>query len=277
MSVGLSQPLSALAGIRGFAALTRVAVRGRITYGWSLLTTLVVSMLGYCIFFLVWYAIYREAGGLAALPRDVLFGYLALAFLVNFTLDVDVEVRFAQRLRDGLIAFDLLRPIGFLPCQLAQALGDVVTNFCLVLPLAAVAWFFLGDAVLPQSLGSAVLGIVSAVLSFGIAFSLRYLIIQALFVVDSAYGLAYARLALHQAFSGVAAPIAMFPPALATLATALPFRHIVEVPVLIWQGRLDAASIPMALGVQAVWAAGLLTLASLAFHSAVKRLQLQGG
>ena len=108
-------------------------------------------------------------------------------------------------------------------------------------------------------------------------FAISYLLVQLSFVTQTLYGVYFARVALHQAFSGVAAPLAMFPGALAVWASALPFRHVIETPARILLGQAADSEIPGLLFGQAAWALGLLALSSAIFHSVLKRHQIQGG
>jgi len=101
--------------------------------------------------------------------------------------------------------------------------------------------------------------------------------VQASFVLYSPYGVLFTRLALHQAFSGVAAPLSLFPPALYGVASVLPFRHVIETPVSIWLGRVPIERAGWSLLAQAGWAAALLAAGAGIFGLVLSRHQIQGG
>jgi len=260
----------------GFAVLVDKTLRAKLAYRMSMLIGLVANLLGYIVFFLVWSEVYRQGDGLSVTGRE-LFPYLALAFVLNFALTLNVEVRFGQRLRQGLVTSDLLRPMGFMPFQLAQAVGDAMGNLLLVVPVILLALVSFGGALVPAGLESCVAGLVSVVLALLVNFGVSYLVVQASFVTSSFYGVFFTRIALHQVFSGLSAPLVLFPEGLRRVANWLPFRHVIETPARIWLGQVERSEIAALLGAQALWALGLLSLAVALFRTALSRHQIQGG
>ena len=272
----LPQPSSGQVA-HGFAVLARKIAQTRLTYRMSTVVTLVASITSYGVFLLVWEAIYRENAAPGPLTHDQMRAYLIVAFLVNSLLVMSVEWRFGQRLRAGLIASDLLRPLGFLTFQLAQAAGDLLVNSVYVVPLYLAGYWFAGSAILPAGALAASLTLVSVGLAFLIAFGLSYLIMQAMFVLQSGYGVFFLRGSLHQVFSGLSAPLVMFPPALRTVAEWLPFHHEIETPARIWLGLVPWQEAPRLLAGQAAWGLGLLAVGDLLFGAVMRRHQIQGG
>lgn len=277
MSSALRAPPTFAQALRGFVSLADKTARGRAAYRAAILVTLCTSALGYVVFFLVWRELYQSGTASALMPKAELFSYLVVAFVLNFALSLQVEGRFGQRLRQGLITSDLLRPLGFMPFQLAQAVGDLVMNLIFALPVYAVGYFFLGHSVLPPTATALIFGVASALLALLVNFAISYLLVQVSFVTQTLYGVYFARAALHQAFSGVAAPLAMFPGPLAAWAAAMPFRHVIETPARILLGQARHSEIPGLLLGQAAWALGLLAVSAAIFHAVLKRHQIQGG
>lgn len=263
--------------IGGFVALADKTARAKLTYRVSTLTAFVANGLGYAVFLLVWLQVYRQSPGKVALPRSVMIPYLVAAFVLNSVLTLSVEVRFMQRLRQGLITVDLVRPLGFAAVQMAQAVGDVVVNVVLAVPLVVAASAVLGADVVPDRGHDVVLAALSAVLAFAVQFGVSYVIVQATFVLQSGYGVHFTRIALHQVFSGLAAPLLVFPPPLRAVAAWLPFRHVIETPVLLWLGQEAPAEAARLLLAQAAWALALLGGGMALFSAALRRHEIQGG
>jgi ABC-2 type transport system permease protein len=264
-------------GFFGFCSLAEKTVRAKLTYRLSTLIAFLAYGFGYAIFLLVWLEVYRASPGALVMPRETLIAYLTLGFALNALLNLSVEMRFSLRLHQGLIVSDLLRPLGFLAQQLAQAMGDVIVNGIMVAPVLALGYFFLGEAIASSGVTAAITGSASAALALLINFSLSYLIVQASFVLHSGYGITHARAAMHQVFSGLSAPLVLFPAALREFAHFLPFRHIIETPVLLWLGQVPSEQIPQLLLSQAGWAFGLLGTGAAVFGLALSRHQVQGG
>jgi ABC-2 type transport system permease protein len=263
--------------LAGFAALAARTAEAKLTYRLATILSIVTSGFAYCVFLLVWLAVYRENPNPGPIDRTTMMAYLVAAFVVNAVLNLSLEFRFIQRVRMGLVGIDLLRPIGFLPFQMAQGVGDALVNLVFVAPVLGVGFWFVGSALAPPSLLAGALGVVSVMLAFVVNFALSYLIVQASFVLQSGYGVLFARAALHQIFSGLAAPLVMFPEALRHAAELLPFRYVIETPVLLLLGLAPTGKAPAMLAGQLAWGIGLLACGELIFRSVMKRQQIQGG
>ncbi len=266
-----------LQAVRGFRALSLCTAQAKLTYRLSTLVSLVASGFAYCVFLLVWREVYRQNPHPGPIEEAPMMAYLVSAFLLNAVLTLFIELRFLQRVRLGLVTSDLVRPLGFMSMQMAQAVGDALVNLAFVVPIFVVGYVLLGSALLPASPLSMLLGLVSAGLAFLVTFGISYLIVQASFVLQSGYGVLFARAALHQVFSGLAAPLVMFPAGLRAAARYLPFRHVIETPVVLWLGMAPSAAAPVLLAEQAAWGAGLLAFSSLIFGAVMRRHQVQGG
>ena len=273
----LRPPPGLSASLRACLTLAEKTLRARMVYRASTLLSVIASAAGYSVFLLVWSEVYRQRGATLILPASQAFPYLVTALVLNFTLTSTLESRAGLRIVRGLITADLTKPMGFLPWHLAQAFGDLLGNALLALPIVAVGLASLGQGLVPHHPSAALLGLGSLLLGFLVNFSIGFLTIQAFFVTDSYYGVSFTRVALHQAFSGLAAPLALFPAPLRAIAACLPFRHVIETPARVWLGQLGGLDALRFMSLQALWAAGLLALGSALFRVALRRIQIQGG
>lgn len=261
----------------GFALLAQKTAQTKLTYRLATLITLLSSGFAYCVFLLVWREVYRRDPHAGPLSRDQMMAYLVMAFLANSVLIMNVETRFLQRVRMGLVTGDLLRPLAFVFFQMAQAAGDVIVNVLFAIPIYAAGLAFAGSALYPASPLAVLVGAVSLLLAFFIAFGVSYLLVQASFVLHSGYGIFFARAALHQVFSGLTAPLVMFPPSLRHVAEWLPFHCEIETPARLWLGYAGLAEAPRLLAAQAAWGVGLLLAGELVFRAVMRHHQVQGG
>jgi ABC-2 type transport system permease protein len=261
----------------GFCVLAQKTAQTKLTYRLATLVSLLSSALAYGIFLLVWREVYRENPRPGPLSREQMMAYLVVAFVINAILAIALEMRFMQRLRMGLVAIDLIRPLSFVFFQLAQATGDVLVNLLYAVPIYVVGFWFVGGALLPASGLAAALGLVSLGLAFLIAFGVSYLMVQAAFLLQSGYGVFFARAAVHQIFSGLSAPLVMFPPELRLVAEWLPFRHEIETPARVWLGHAQGSEVSSLLAAQAAWGLGLVCAGDLIFRAVMRRHQIQGG
>jgi len=267
----------AFAEVATLRALFMRAVRASFSYKPALLMSMLSAGFAYAIPMLVWSHIYGASQLKPALPAEALFPYLLIAGCLNFTFAMNVESRIGQRIRMGLIAIDLLRPVDFQLAQLAQALSDGLFNIVLVLPIYLATLLFWGGHALPHGAAALAAFFVSVLLSFVILFAVSYIFVQVSFVTYSGYGVFVARNALQQTFSGLSAPLILFPARLRAVAEWLPFRHTIHTPVSIYLGWLSGREVWRALAAQVAWAILLLALGRFLLGRALRRFEIQGG
>jgi ABC-2 type transport system permease protein len=263
--------------LRAQAALFVRATRTSFAYKPAMLLGMLTVGIGYVVPMLVWRYIYAARAVPLAVPASRLFPYLLLAASLNFCFFLGVESRVGQRIRLGLIATDLLRPVDFQLTQLTQALSDVLLNASMVLPFVGLSYVLWGPAALPHDGLALVSFLVSAFLALLIQFSLSFIFVQTAFITFSNYGIFVARNALQQTFSGISAPLALFPPTLRAVAERLPFAQTIHTPVSIYLGAIPAHDVPLTLAIQAAWALALLLLGRGLLGLSLRYLEIQGG
>jgi ABC-2 type transport system permease protein len=252
-------------------------LRVNLAYTSALPLTLLGAAFNTVIPMLIWRHVYQASPGALTLPKDELFSYLLIAGCLNFVAIMNVEGRVGQRIRLGLVATDLLRPVDFQLTQATHALGNALFNLLLMLPLFGLAFLLWGDVALPASPAALAAAVLSALLGLAILFAVSYIIVQASFVTYSGYGVFVARHAMQLTFSGLSAPLVLFPDWLRAVAECLPFRHTIHTPISIYLGWIGGAEITRALAAQLAWAAGLLLFGRWLLGVSLRRFEVQGG
>jgi ABC-2 type transport system permease protein len=239
----------------------------------SLLTASVV----YAVTILVWRQVYVQNSAGMPISREDMFTYLLLACCISYALNVGIEFRIGQRIRSGLIATDLLKPIDLQISQFIQCLSDSLFNGMLGLVVFFFGYLFLGPNVFPASLTSFGLFIVSFLLGFLVMYSICFVFVQGIFYTYSFYGVLTSRNALQLTFSGLYAPLTLFQPVLKSIGYWLPFRHTIYTPVSIYMGWFKGTEAYLLMLEQAAWVVGLSILGRLLMLKSLKQLEVQGG
>jgi ABC-2 type transport system permease protein len=263
--------------LRAQSALFVRAARTTFAYKPALFLSMVTVAISSTVPLLVWSHVCSVRREPLAMPASQLFSYLILAACLNFAFFMGVEVRVGQRIRLGLIATDLFKPVDFQLLQLTQSLAELLMNVTMVLPFVALAYGLWGGAALPASPGAFAAFLVSGCLAFLIQFSTAFIFVQTAFFTFSSYGVFFARNALQLTFAGISAPLALFPPSLRAIAEYLPFCHGIHTPVSIYLGALSGDAVWHALAVQAAWAFGMLIVGRGLLHWSLLHLEIQGG
>jgi ABC-2 type transport system permease protein len=179
-----------------------------------------------------------------------------------------------ERIRTGDVSIDLHRPADLQAWWLADDLGRAA--FALLsrgLPpmLGGALVFSLrwpAPATWPAFAGAVLLAIL-------VSFGLRYLVSLSVFWLHDARGIHAISLIVSMFFSGLIVPLTIFPGLLGTVAHALPWAALVQLPADVYLGR--RTDILDVYAFQAAWAVALLAAGRLLTLGARRKLVVNGG
>jgi len=273
-------PGSSRALDRNFPAYIEI-VRGRlkvaIAYRQNSLFLLAIVVVQIFILKKVWTALYAHQTSVSGVDRHALLVYLTIANIQGWVLqDPTVSRYMYERVRQGLVAFDLVRPSGFIQQMFAQLAGSTLSSMMFVLPALPII-YFAGTLGAPASWSAAGVYVASLACGYVITMMLMLIIGMIAFWTTEILGLTMLYRLVSQFFAGALVPLTFFPGALRVLAEALPFQSTVYVPVAIYVGRLHGLAMLQAIVVQIAWIAGLSLAAWAMWRRALFRVVVQGG
>lgn len=270
-------PETLAADIRTGLATLASSAHASLAYTSNVLWDMAASLMAFAATLLVWLHVAGAGRIPAGFARADFFAYLALAYCLNFGLSMWLEHQVGRRVRLGLIATDLLKPVDFQWLYFTLSLGQMLPQAVLACGFAAAA-FLLFPIAPPAGLAAQpLLCLLSLVLAAAIQYAVCYIFALGCFVSHFNYGVYFLRLSSHFAFSGMMAPLAVFPPAMRTIAEWLPFRHVLHTPAVLLLGWETGGEALRLLGQQAAWAVGLLILGRALFAWILHKLAIQGG
>ena len=183
----------------------------------------------------------------------------------------------SQRVHQGDVAIDLLRPTSFLGLYYAQKLGR--SGFLLLgrgIPPLVVGALVTGLA-LPESPLSYLLGAFSLLLAITVAFLADMMVNLAAFWLLETRGLTIVYNAVMNLLSGFLIPILWFPDWLLTIARATPFPSMIQTPIDTLSGRVPPLEALPLVATQAGWLIVLALMAHLMLRAGVRSVEVQGG
>jgi ABC-2 type transport system permease protein len=261
--------------LRALPTLVRVGFAEAVAYRaemlvWLLSTTMPLVMLALMT------AVARE-GPVGRFGSADFTAYYLAALVVRLLTGAWViwEVNF--EIRQGTLAYRLLRPLHPLVAYAAENVGAMPLRLGLVVPLAVVAVVVAGpdhvthDPVLLAALPVAILG------AWLITFLAMAVIGALAFYVESSGGIFEIWLGLFGVFSGYLIPLELFPHWLATLARFLPFRYMLAFPVEMVVGMTPRGAALAELGVQWLFVAALALAARTTWRLGLRRFAAFGG
>jgi len=219
------------------------------------------------------YAQRENVGGYDA-TAAVTYTWLTQALLMTVSI---WGYDFANRIRSGDIATDLIRPVHPLRAALAFDLGRAWFHWVFrgIPPFVLGAFFF--PMRLPDSAVTWTAVGASVTLAVVVSFAWRTIYNSAAFWLTEIRGVGTIALIVSTLLSGFLIPVRFFPDWLAAIANATPFPSMIQAPVDIFVGATSGIDAVIALGVQLAWAVVLLTVARATFALGVRHLAVQGG
>ncbi|MFC7363174.1 ABC transporter permease [Nocardioides astragali] len=261
-------------------AVARRAFRRYSTYRAATVAGIFTNSVFGIIYSFAYLALWRQnpdAGGYDAADA-VTYVWLGQALLMTVALwGGGTTDDLAERIRNGDVAIDLYRPVGLVGWYLAGDLGRALYHFLTRGLAPTVIGIVLFDISLPPSPTAALGFLLSIPLAVTVSFALRFLVASTAFWLLDATGARILSGALALFFSGMALPLVLFPGWLGTLAEALPFSAMIQVPNDIWLGRHTGLELGSALAFQAGWALALLATCGLVLRLATRKVVVQGG
>ena len=273
-------PLAARPWWRQWRALRHVArlrTAAMFAYRNTMLLFLGVSIVQIFMLKKVWEALYAARPGVLSIPLADLIVYLTIANLIVWSFPTHTVSQYLrERIREGSVVFDLVRPVGFVPQMVAQlvgALGGALLIIVIALPVVALA----GSLSLPAGAQAAGMFAVSLLCAYGIAGLLSMMLSMVAFWTLEIDGLTMLYVLVASFLSGALVPVAVFPGALRTVVEWLPFQATTYVPASIYVGSLAGSEAWRAIGLQLAWVVILGLAAALMWRRAMRRVVVQGG
>lgn len=228
------------------------------------------------VYIFVWQAIYNQTGNAGGLTISQMVTYYILAISFSSIATWGINETMAHSIRNGQINKELLNPITYFQYYFGINLGELA--FAGVIGIAtfiicAIFW----KLVLPANLLDFLLCIIVIILGIPITFFIQMIVGICGFYTNSIWGMQILRKAIIQIFSGIIAPITLFPIWFQKLSVWLPFKELIYTPINIWLGQVDYSQIMFVIVKQIIWGIILYIIAKLFFNHAIKNVTINGG
>ena len=228
------------------------------------------------VYIFVWQAIYNQTGNAGGLSIEQMVTYYILVATLRPIILWGCNEDMAYSIRNGQIHKELLNPISYFQYYFGMEIGEFA--FATVVSLAtfvccAIFW----KVMIPASILHFLLFIFIILLSVPITFSLQMIVGTVGFYSNSIWGMQILRTAIISIFSGIIAPITLFPQWFQTLNNFLPFKELIYTPINIYLGQISLNEIGIIIIKQIIWGILLYMLAKFFFNHAVKKVTINGG
>lgn len=240
------------------------------------ITGMLANFIQAVVFYYVWKSIFAYQKQLNGFTWDTMKQYVFVAFLCSSVFSMGFEMDIAQRIIQGDLIMDLLKPISYRGMLFFRLLGTAGMEF-FTCSLLVGSLYLAVNGLKSIRLARTVLFFISLLFGAAVKFSIQYLFSLLCFYTDNAYGVTKAREVLTNFFSGALIPLALFPGNLRDLVEWMPFQSVLYTPCCIFIGVFPMEECVSRMLVQVVWIAVLWGVGTVFGKKAFGVLSLYGG
>jgi ABC-2 type transport system permease protein len=245
------------------------------TYRFEVLTEIGSFVLRVYILRSLWTALYAQNAAPVNLPLHSMITYATVAMLMSLILEVDGTRLIREKIREGTIATDLMKPISVPLYFFSDGLGQTLLHAVLVIPSLLCALLLVHIDV-PSATTFGVF-LLAFLIGYGVNFFLNFLMNSIAFWTLETFA---AQLIVRWAsdlLSGQIIPLTLFPGIFGRIVFALPFAAIYSTPLLIYVGVIPPSQWLSSIAAQLVWLGLFAVLSSVVWRAAANRVVIQGG
>ena len=261
--------------LRALPTLLRIGFADAVAYRaemlvWFLSTNMALVMMA------LFTAVTRDAPLGRFGQRDFVAYYLA-TLVVRLVTGAWVVWEANMEIRQGTLAFRLLRPIHPLVHYAAENVAAVPLRAAIALPVALILLLTLGGGHVTHDPLLWMVFLVAVAGAWLITFLAMSVIAALAFYIESATSIAQIWFGLFTLLSGYIMPLEIFPAWLGALARWLPFRYMLAFPVEVLIGMSTRRTALLELGVQWLFVSALALAARGSWRAGLRRYSAFGG
>jgi ABC-2 type transport system permease protein len=258
-----------------YAAFAAKAFSREATYRMEVFTNVGSLIVRLYLMKAVWTALYAQNVAPAGVPLHAILTYTVVALLMSLVLEIDGTRAIRDKIREGTIATDLMKPISLPLYFFSDGVGMTLLHAVLIVPALIVSLLIVHIDVPPLY----VLPVfaVSVLLGYVVNFLLNFLMNCVAFWTLETFAVQLMVRWLSDLIGGQIVPLVFFPGVLQKVVLALPFAAIYSTPLLIYLGTIKPSGYPAALGLQLLWCVVFAGLSWVVWRAAQRRVVVQGG
>jgi ABC-2 type transport system permease protein len=260
-----------------YPEITLSGVKEALAYRLEFFSRIMSNSINLLILWFVWSSVFAASGteSIKGFTLSTMITYLTISSLIKPLTSSSMDYSMEQDVRTGNIGTMLTKPVSYPLFLLFRSLGVPLTGIFLgALPIFAIGLVLLGIS-LPYNLPAFLLS-----LFFG--FLVNYIMIfmtglWSFWSAGSIWGIKLSKEVITEIMSGAVVPIYFFPSWFASIAQALPFQAIYNIPISIYLGNITGTGILFSFAQQLFWIALLGSVSYMGWRRAKKKVVINGG
>lgn len=228
------------------------------------------------VYIFVWQAIYMQTGNAGGFTIEQMITYYILVVSLSSIAMWGINEDMSHAIKSGKINKELLSPISYFKYYFGIFLGEI--GFAIPVSIATfILCSIFWKVAIPVSAINFVLFLLVIILILPIAFFIQMIIGTVGFYTNSIWGMQILRKAIISIFSGLIAPLTLFPEWFQKITNILPFKEFIYTPINIYLGRMPLNEIGFIILKLVAWIVILYLIAKIFFNHAVKNITVNGG
>lgn len=268
--------------LKTYLPFSRAGIQNAMAYRANFIFFLIGEIFRCFVMFFVWQAVFSSSGSktFMGFTMENMIVYIFISFLTGYLSYSEGAIALGEEIVDGSVSMRLIKPCSFDMCFLFQELGNKVINYSIMfVPIVAGVeiYRYVTTGSIQFDILNFVLFFVSLQLAYMINFYFNVCYGFLAFFLKNLWGTSIIKEVIVNFLSGATIPLAFMPTVLQTILTYMPFASLSYTPVMLYMGMYSPAKIVISILLQIVWLAIFAGISKLIWHSATKRLCIQGG
>ena len=247
-------------------------------YRFEFMMSIVITPITLLVYYFTWTAIFGNGMMTSTLGYTLtdMISYFVVGMVINHAIYNNVGVDLQNKIMDGSLSADLLKPISPFFVFLIQNITNRAFAFIAeVLPVFFIS-LLMFKFQLPNML-TLLIFLISLMLSFLLNFMINIMMGLIAFWVKNIRSIQWFWFIIIRLFSGEFLPLEFFGATFITISSFLPFQYIRYSPIRIFIGKLDVYASLNVLFVQAIWIIILILVFQFFWKKAMKQFGAVGG
>ena len=228
------------------------------------------------VYVFVWQAIYNQTGNAGGYSIEYMVTYYIFVFSIKAIATWGINEDIAYSIRKGHLNKELLSPISYFKYCFGLYIGEIAYSIPISIATFIICSIF-WSVQLPVNFINFIFFLLVIILILPISFFIQMIVGTIGFYTNSIWGMQILRQSVISIFSGLIAPLTLFPEWFQKIANILPFKEFIYTPINIYLGNVplnERGFIILKLG---AWTFILYVISKTFFNYSVKKITINGG
>ncbi|MGQ9701950.1 MAG: ABC transporter permease [bacterium] len=227
---------------------------------------------------LLWNAIFAESESIAGYTRMKIITYYILCVLIMDLTYAGVNYEIAEDIRKGKLSHYLIKPLSYLNHSFAVKIGSNIPYFVIsFITIFLYTTLVLRVFYLQTNFINILMFIMSLFFGFVLSFIFTFIVSLTAFWLEEISSIESLIGIVVYILSGALLPLSFFPSQIQNIFVFLPFKYLLNFPIVIYLGNLSTDKIFQGLTIQIIWIVIFYIMYLLVWRSGLKRYTSYGG